>query len=241
MKALSVLLCALNFLVMDQLLSQESLPLGSHPPALPFEHFPNRMYAVIWRNWNLVDPDRIAQTIGCTAEDIHSIAASMGLPPAQPIPPGFRKQIYITVLRRNWHLLPYDQLLNLADMTPQELEFSLKEDDFLFHKFGNLKPACLPLKYTAPNPQERAIAWEIKQLVRKKFKKSFKIPAEPFSVLYRICVIGICLSRSLSLTLRKQRVCVLSILILVFLEILSSMTTAIPIRKDCLPSWRLKG
>lgn len=179
MKALSVLLCALNFLVMDQLLSQESLPLGSHPPALPFEHFPNRMYAVIWRNWNLVDPDRIAQTIGCTAEDIHSIAASMGLPPAQPIPPGFRKQLYITVLRRNWHLLPYDQLLNLADMTPQELEFSLKEDDFLFHKFGNLKPACLPLKYSAPNPQERAIAWEIKQLVGKKFKKSFKIPAEP--------------------------------------------------------------
>lgn len=179
MKVSSVLLCALYFLATDQLLSQETLPLGSHPPAIPFEHFPNRLYAVVWRNWNLVDPDRIAQTIGCTAEDIHSIAASMGLPPALPIPPGYRKQLYITVLRRNWHLLPYDQLLTLADMTTQELEFSLKEDDFLFYKFGNLKPACQPLKYTAPNQQERARARKIKQLVEKQFKNSFKFPAEP--------------------------------------------------------------
>ena len=43
---------------------------------------------------------------------------------------------YITLIRRNWHLLPYDQLLELLEMTPEQLAFSLREDDFLWIKLG---------------------------------------------------------------------------------------------------------
>lgn len=57
------------------LLAQEQLPVGSHPPAIAFEHFPNRVYALVWRNWNLVEPVRIAQTIDCNVEDVNAVAA----------------------------------------------------------------------------------------------------------------------------------------------------------------------
>src|SRR5690606_16358518 len=100
--------------------AQAQLPVGAHPPAIEFKHFPNRVYALVWRNWNLVEPARIAQTIGCRTKEVVAIAQSMGLPPAASLSPDFKKRIYITVIRRNWHLLPYHQLLTLLDMTADE-------------------------------------------------------------------------------------------------------------------------
>lgn len=160
------------------LYAQEPLPVGSNPPAIEVSHFPNRVYALVWRNWNLVEPSRIAQTIGCTVRDVNDIAASMGLPEAKPVSSDFKKQIYITVIRRNWHLLPYDQLLVLLDMTADQLRFSLKEDDFLFHKLGNLKPDCPPLKFEKPDKKALARAKEIKGVVDRHFKNELREPAE---------------------------------------------------------------
>ncbi len=159
--------------------AQEQLPVGTHPPAIEFKHFPNRVYALVWRNWNLVEPARIAQTIGCQTKDIIAIAGSMGLPPAASVSPDFKKRIYITVIRRNWHLLPYDQLLTLLDMTADELEFALKEDDFLFVKLGNLKPKCSKIIYIKPDNKTLARAKQIKQLVQKHFKASLARPTVP--------------------------------------------------------------
>ncbi|MDQ2658578.1 MAG: hypothetical protein M3Y60_14230, partial [Bacteroidota bacterium] len=159
--------------------AQEPLPVGSNPPAIEVSHFPNRVHALVWRNWNLVEPSRIAQTIGCTVGDVNEIAASMGLPEAKPVSSDFKKQIYITVIRRNWHLLPYDQLLVLLDMTAEQLAFSLKEDDFLFHKLGNLKPDCPPLKFEKPDKKALARAKEIKDIVDRHFKNERIQPAEP--------------------------------------------------------------
>ena len=62
---------------------------------------------------------------------------------------------YITLIRRNWHLLPYDQLLELLEMTPERLAFALREDDFLWVKLGRLKPQCEPLRYRAPDEAAR--------------------------------------------------------------------------------------
>ena len=170
------------------LFAEVELPVGSHPPAIEFEHFPNRVYALVWRNWNLVEPARIAETIGAQESDIYRIAESMGLPPAMPIPADYQKRMYITILRRNWHLLPYDQLLTLLDISPEQMLFSLKEDDFLFHKFGFLKPECGQLKYIPPNKKAMSRANEIKQLVQKNFKDALAIPAKPrFGFLDKIC------------------------------------------------------
>lgn len=169
----------LTITICTGLSAQQQLPVGTHQPAIEFKHFPNRIYALVWRNWNLVEPARIALTIGCEAKDIMTIAASMGLPPTGSVSPDFKKRIYITVIRRNWHLLPYDQLLTLLDMTPDELEFALKEDDFLFVKLGNLKPKCSKITYIKPDNKTLARAKEIKQLVQKHFKASLDRPAVP--------------------------------------------------------------
>jgi len=103
----------------------------------------------------------------------------MGLPAARTISPRFKKQIYITILRRNWHLLPYDQLLTLMDMTAEELAFCLREDDFLFHKLGNLKPKVPPLLYHAPDKNTLARAEEIKKLVQTHFNDTKIGSGEP--------------------------------------------------------------
>ncbi len=174
-------------LICCNLLAQEQLPVGTNPQAIEYEYFPNNVYALVWRNWNLVEPERIAKTIGCGIKEVNAIAESMGLPPAEKIPPSYKKGMYITIVRRNWHLLPYDQLLTLLDMSSAELAFSLREDDFLFVKLGNLKPGCLPLKYSPPDKKTLARAGEIKQLVQKYFKNALIGPVEPrFSFINKL-------------------------------------------------------
>lgn len=37
------------------------LPAGSAPKALEFEHFPDRLHAFVWRNWNVVEPEAHAR------------------------------------------------------------------------------------------------------------------------------------------------------------------------------------
>ena len=155
------------------------LPIGSHPAALEALHFPDRVHAVVWRNWHLVGVERIAETVGASAEEVEAMAASMGLPPAIPIPPEYKHWTHMTVLRRNWHLLPYHQLLILLDMTAEELEFALREDFFLFVKLGRLKPKCEPVVYRKPDDRVRKRAAYIKSIVQRSFGPEITSEAEP--------------------------------------------------------------
>jgi hypothetical protein len=145
--------------------SAVDLPVGSAPDPLVFPHFPSRLHAVVWRNWQLVAPEKLAAVLGATEEQINRLADSMGLPPAGPVPPDLTRRAYITILRRNWHLLPYNQLLRLVEMSPEQLAFALREDDFLFEKLGNLKPKCSPVLYKEPDEADRKRAAQIKKLV----------------------------------------------------------------------------
>ena len=154
-------------------------PAGPSPDPVAMPHFPNRTHALVWRNWHAVEPARIADVLGTSVENVTAIAESMGLPPAIPIPPEYKARAYITVLRRNWHLLPYDQLLRLLDMTPQELAYALREDDFLWIKLGSLKPKCETLKYQPPDDATRVRAAEIRRCVAACFGQDILKPAEP--------------------------------------------------------------
>lgn len=154
------------------------LPMGSAPKPLQFPHFPDRMHTFIWRNWTVVEPERIAKVLGTSAENVRAVAESMGLPPAPPIPAEMRTRGYITILKRNWHLLPYEQLLTLLDMSAEQLAHSLREDDFLIHKLGALKPVCEPLKYAAPDEAARKRAAEIKRIVQETFGDEINEPGE---------------------------------------------------------------
>ncbi len=119
---------------------------GAKAALLP-EPFPDRMSAYVWRNWGLVEKARLADVVGATVEDLAAIAGQMGLEQDSVVLPEWRRKGYITIIRRNWHLLPYDQLLKVLDMTREELRFSLMEDDFLWVKLGRMKPKCEALRW----------------------------------------------------------------------------------------------
>lgn len=160
-------------------LSVADLPKGGAPKPVATPHFPDRLHTFVWRNWSLVPTERLAAVVGTTKADILRIGRSMGLPKPPRITSNQQRRSYITVLKRNWHLLPYEQLLALLDWTPNEMAFTLREDDFLYVKLGNLKPQCEPLKFSPPNAEVAARAHEIARVVRGEFPDSLAPDGEP--------------------------------------------------------------
>lgn len=129
------------------------LPAGSSPEPVAAAHFPSRLHAYVWRNWELVPAARLASVVGASERDVASLAASMGLPPQSGAEAERLRLGAVTVIRRNWHLLPYDQLLDLLGWSAERLAFTLREDDFLFNKLGLLKPRCPALAWEPPGDE----------------------------------------------------------------------------------------
>jgi hypothetical protein len=137
--------------VPDSLPPSGNLPGRTGKASLELEHFPSRIHAFVWRNWGLVPAERLALVLQTSVRNVRQTAADMGLkrrPETDPV--WLTSKGYITVLRRNWHLLPYGQILQLLDLTQEELEWRLYEDDFLFVKLGRIKPECEPLFWEKP-------------------------------------------------------------------------------------------
>ena len=133
-----------------------------HKEAVNYDYFPHRQYAFVWRNWAVVSKEKIAEILSTSVENVEALATSIGLPAEQNIEPEWAtEQGYITVLRRNWHLLPYEQITQLLGMSREELKFRLIEDDFLFTKLGKIKPYCQPLSYVEPTAEMKARAARI--------------------------------------------------------------------------------
>ena len=149
--------------------SQQILPMGSAPQPLEAAWFPSRLHAFVWRNWALVPLDRMAAVVGAKTSDLKRLGHSMGLESPRGIGDAQRRRAHLTIIRRNWHLLPYDQILTLLDWTAEHLAYTLREDDFFFIKVGSLKPKCAPLRWAAPTPVEVGRAKEIAHLVREQF------------------------------------------------------------------------
>ena len=114
------------------LLSAVTLPEGAAPEALTFSHFPDRLHAFVWRNWQLAPLERMAAVVGASQEELLTIGKAMGLPDPPEITESRLQRTYITLIRANWHLLNYDQLLTLLGWDAARLAYTLQEDDFLF-------------------------------------------------------------------------------------------------------------
>lgn len=157
----------------------EVLPTGSAPPAIEASHFPSRVHAFVWRNWEIVSLDRMALVLGTSPENVNAVGRSMGLPPHIQPPAAYQQRGYISIIRRNWHLLPYEQLLTLLDWDAAQLAFTLREDDFLWIKLGSLKPACPPLQYAEPDESEQQRCAQIRALVSTHFGEELAKPGKP--------------------------------------------------------------
>ncbi len=155
------------------------LPTGPTPEPVPLPHFPDRFHAFVWFNWPLVPVERMAKVVGAEPAQVTDMAKSMGLPEQTPISDAVKQRAFITVIRRNWHLLNYDQLLQLLDWTPDQLAYTLREDDFLYIKLGSLKPKCEPLHYATPEPDVAKRAAEIAQLMREEFPDGLGSAKDP--------------------------------------------------------------
>jgi hypothetical protein len=140
----------------------------------------------VWRNWELVPAERLAGVAGAKKEDILDLGRSMGLPEPPPVSDDLRRRSYITVIRRNWHLLPREQLLGLLGWTAERLDFTLREDDFLLVKLGNSKPDVPPIRWAPPDEKARARAREIAAIVRRGFPGGLDPRDPPFAFVRRL-------------------------------------------------------
>lgn len=143
--------------------------------ALSLPHFPTKAQAFIFRAYEYVPANKIAEILGTTEENVIRAAEDMGLPDYAP---GniWLERGYITIIRRMWHILPYSQLLELLGMTEGELALILKEEDFLAEKLRD-KPICEPVRWrelTDTEKQQTAKIKELMQTVDVSGKKSFE-------------------------------------------------------------------
>ena len=159
------------------------IPVGNAQKALGFPFFPAQHLAVIWHNWNLVHPAKIAEVLETTEANIVADAEAMGLIRDDSNLELFAERGYQTVIRTNWHLLNYEQLLKLLDWTPDHLAFTLKEDDFLWVKLGEMKPICEKVVYRELNSTEKQRVAEIAKEAQE-IRTAFPVPEDPrFSFL----------------------------------------------------------
>jgi hypothetical protein len=162
-----------------QITCVDVFPGGKPQLAIEDKHFPTRLHAFVWRNWESVSLERIAKTVESTPQNIREIGLSMGL--LEKVGPiaEFKTRGYVSIIRHNWHLLPYKQLLTLLDWDFKTLDFHLNEDDFLFIKLGSFKPVCEPIKYAPPDEATKKRCAEIKAVVVSCFGDELKKPGQP--------------------------------------------------------------
>ncbi|MCL1794892.1 MAG: hypothetical protein FWG34_13620 [Oscillospiraceae bacterium] len=117
--------------------------------------FPANFQAVIWRNWGIVPKKNIAAALECTQSQLEQSAKELGLDPNTKADPIWLKRGYLTIIRNNWHIATYAQILALLEIDEDELAFILKEDDFMWAKMGAFKPSVDDNLYRALTETEK--------------------------------------------------------------------------------------
>ena len=142
---------------------------------MPDLNFPTVWQAVIFRNYGIVSNRKIAETIECDEQTVETEALRLGLEKTE-YDEKWARSGYITIIRNNWFLLPYEQLMKILDFTEEKLEFCLKEEDFLSAKLGK-KPQVSKVVYEPLNKEQitqtEELASVVKTLQVKTEKKAF--------------------------------------------------------------------
>jgi len=147
--------------------------------AVDFPHFPSSLHAFVWRNWLLVPTERMSKVVGCNLKSMLNLGKRMGLPAPESIPHDRHRRSYLTIIRRNWHLLPRKQLLQLLDWDEEKLAFTLQEDDFFYIKLGSQKPDCQPIQYKDSDARTRAAEQRMAAVIKEEFPDGFPRAKQP--------------------------------------------------------------
>lgn len=130
--------------------------------AIDLLYFPTKHQAFIFRAYEYIPIEKIAKILRTNVDNVREAVEEMGLPYYDPTDI-WLKRGYITIIRRMWHILPYEQLLELLDMDEQTLARIMREEDFLDIKLSN-KPHC-----------ERVVWRELTDTEAKKTQKIKKV------------------------------------------------------------------
>ncbi len=129
-------------------------------------HFPARFQFVIFRNWNRITVEKLAEVLGTTPAQVILEAERLGLRKYSAESCRiWRERGYLTIIRENWLILNYAQLMNLLEVSEEKLYRILMEEDFMFHKMGDGKPDCPEVKWYELNACELAKTYAIKKLI----------------------------------------------------------------------------
>ena len=148
--------------------------------ALPLSHFPTRHQAFIFRASEYISAERIAKILRTTPQNVIEAADEMGVPYRAGDDIWLSKG-YITIIRRLWHILPYEQLLELLEMDEERFATILREEDFLDVKLGD-KPVCESVYFRPLTDEEKARTKDIKAIMSR-FPKA---KTRPFDFAYRV-------------------------------------------------------
>jgi hypothetical protein len=148
-------------------------------PALPLSHFPDNLHAFLWRNWGLVSTERLSKVLKTSPEEIRKLASVIGLPAPKPVTSDQEQRSYLTVIRRNWHLLPREQMLELLDWTDEKLTFTLQEDDFFYIKLGSVKPECEPVQFRASTEAVKEREKWLSKVISEEFRDGLPQHSQP--------------------------------------------------------------
>ncbi len=166
----------------NKIMEYKLLPPAREDMTLKLEHFPSHFHAAVFRLWETVKVERIANALYTDTATVEKAAYDMGLPP-QKYNPEWEKRGYITTIRNIWHILPYDQLLTLLGWDEAKLAVIIKEDDFLAHKLGDFKPYCEKVQPTELDDEGKKKLCAIKETCSVMCKNLFD-GAQPFDFTY---------------------------------------------------------
>ena len=138
---------------------------------------PQKWQTLLLRNYGLVENARLAAVLGTDEATLLREAKRLGIEGIL-YDARWKKLGYINIIKNNWHLVPYSQLLELLDMDEATLDYCLKEDDFLGIKLGNYKVAAEPVLYTPLTEAELAATDRLREIIRAEMLPQYTAPFE---------------------------------------------------------------
>lgn len=143
-------------------------------------NFPTAWQTVIFRNFSFVPTDKIADVLKTKPSVVEREAERLGLSFEKEFL-AFEEKGYLTIIRNNWYLLPYEQLLVLLGTTEKNLDDILRDEDFFGIKLGGVKPQVPKVLYSPLTEKQLKETEKIAEVIRNNLKTDKAKPFDFFS------------------------------------------------------------